>query len=311
MNMKKIAWIKLPVSLTQDERIVKLISEKGVAAFGAYIYLVCEIYQRARRCLLLSQVKEMKIKGTPRPTIMSVLYDYELFKIDDKGHVRSAIDFLGFSDKRNIDTLCDTHVGPDAEPRFPSPPRINLDRDKDKDYHHHLDADDSDDDDDKIPTIEPSTEDMPEEDNTSENEETADTEKEGACILDIPINSAWSEILMMKSGFSALLKRNWKFALEEFRKHVIVNCKLDDVRNVEDAKKYFHFFVTNPVSGASLHKRLIEHERKTHCNGLYRFEDACSRPGLRFYNGIPIPSFAPPRPDNISEWDPERNIWIK
>ena len=71
---------------------------------------------------------------------------------------------------------------------------------------------------------------MPEEDNSSDVADMEASEKEGACILDIPINSAWSEILMMKSGFSTLLLRNWQFALEVFRQHVIVNCKLDEVR---------------------------------------------------------------------------------
>ena len=71
------------------------------------------------------------------------------------------------------------------------------------------------------------SEDMPEEDNSSDVADMEASEKEGTCILDIPINSAWSEILMMKSGFSTLLLRNWQLALEVFRQHVIVNCKLD------------------------------------------------------------------------------------
>ena len=78
-------------------------------------------------------------------------------------------------------------------------------------------------------SLEPPSEDMPEEDNSSDVADMEASEKEGACILDIPINSAWSEILMMKSGFSTLLLRNWQFALEVFRQHAIVNCKLDEM----------------------------------------------------------------------------------
>ena len=50
-------------------------------------------------------------------------------------------------------------------------------------------------------SLEPPSEDMPEEDNSSDVADMEASEKEGACILDIQLNSAWSEILMMKSGF--------------------------------------------------------------------------------------------------------------
>ena len=79
-------------------------------------------------------------------------------------------------------------------------------------------------------SLEPPSEDMPEEDNCSDVADMEASEKEGACILDIPINSSWSEILMMKIGFSTLLLRNWQFALEVFWQHVIVNCKLDEMQ---------------------------------------------------------------------------------
>ena len=94
---------------------------------------------------------------------------------------------------------------------------------------HHIDAVD-DDNSTEMASLEPPSEDMPEEDNSSDVADMEASEKEGVCILDIPINSAWSEIVMMKSGFSNLLLRNWQFALEVFRQHVIVNCKLDEMQ---------------------------------------------------------------------------------
>ena len=78
--------------------------------------------------------------------------------------------------------------------------------------YHHIDAVDDDNSTEKA-SLEPPSEDMRKEDNSSDVADMEASEKEGACILDIPINSAWSEILMMKSGYSILLLRNWQFAL--------------------------------------------------------------------------------------------------
>ena len=61
---------------------------------------------------------------------------------------------------------------------------------------NHIDAVD-DDNSTEMASLEPPSEDMPEEDNSSDVADMEASEKEGACILDIPINSSWSEILMM------------------------------------------------------------------------------------------------------------------
>ena len=111
---------------------------------------------------------------------------------------------------------------------FPTHTRDDKDIDiKIKD--NHIDAVDDDNSTEKA-SLEPPSEDMRKEDNSSDVADMEASEKEGACILDIPINSAWSEILMMISGFSTLLLRNWQFALAVFRQHVIVNCKLDEMQ---------------------------------------------------------------------------------
>lgn len=306
---KKVDWIKMPVNLTDDERIGKLMSKLGMKGFGVYVCLINEMYKKQCQHLTLTQIKNMKFPGVTNKTIMEVVNNYGLFTEKYDKVIYSAIDFISKGSYIQIQSDCNRIAIGFKSDSFSTHTRDDKDIDiKIKD--NHIDAVD-DDNSTEMASLEPPSEDRRKEDNSSDVADMEASEKEGACILDIPINSAWSEILMMKSGFSTLLMRNWQFALEVFRQHVIVNCKLNEVRNVEDAKRYFHFYVTNPVSGLMLRKKLEEHEAENHCNGLFRFEDACSRPGFRFYKGIPIPSMAPPRPDNSSEWDPELNAWVK
>ena len=71
---------------------------------------------------------------------------------------------------------------------FPTHTRDDKDI-KIKIYYHHIDAVDDDNSTEKA-SLEPPSEDMPEEDNSSDVADMEASEKEGVCILDIPINSA-------------------------------------------------------------------------------------------------------------------------
>ena len=171
----------------------------------------------------------MKFPGVTNKTIMEVVNNYGLFTEKYDKVIYSAIDFISKGSYIQIQSDCNRIAIGLQSDSFPTHTRDDKDI-KIKIKDHHIDAVDDDNSTEKA-SLEPPSEDMPEEDNSSDVADMEASEKEGACILDIPINSAWSEILMMKSGFSTLLLRNWQFALEVFRQHVIVNCKLDEVRN--------------------------------------------------------------------------------
>ena len=226
---KKVAWIKMPVNLTDDERIGKLMSKMGMKGFGVYVCLINEMYKKQCQHLTLTQIKNMKFPGVTNKTIMEVVNNYGLFTEKYDKVIYSAIDFISKGSYIQIQSDCNRIAIGLQSDSFPTHTRDDKDI-KIKIKDHHIDAVDDDNSTEKA-SLEPPSEDMPEEDNSSDVADMEASEKEGACILDIPINSAWSEIVMMKSGFSTLLLRNWQFALEVFRQHVIVNCKLDDVRN--------------------------------------------------------------------------------
>lgn len=285
-NTKNIAWIKMPVTLTDDERIAELVAKKGMAGLGVYNYIICEMYRRKSRCLTMTQLKAMSVKGATQKTVLAVVDEFGLFRKDKMGHVYSAIDYLGFDDEINDDdnpSTCsgqadddnifnrDTNTIGFESPSIPSPARVN-NKDIDEDKDHHNDGADY--------------------------------------IMQIPEHSQWTEVALMKSGFGMLIKRNWQVTLDLFRNHAIANCTIGQIHSVDDAKKYFHFYVTNPTSGSMLRKALEDYERQHPLQNPYRFEDVNSANDHRSYHGIPIPDNAPPRPDERADWDYENECWI-
>lgn len=277
-KQKKVAWVKMPVCLLDDERMAELVAQKGMAGLGVYIAIICEMYHRQCQSLTLTQVREMRFKGATPKTVMDILEEYGLFRKDRMGHICSAIDYIGHGE--DVDVPSDSnHIAIGLEtPAFPTPAREYIDRDKDKD--HHIDGDDA-----------------------------------GAgggvdYIGMIPQQSEWTMMALMKSGFGSLIMRHWPRAIELFRQHTLVNLTQGSIRSVEDAKRYFYYYITHPTSGAMLRQALQEADDQHRHEGQYRHEDADSQPGHRTYHGIPLPDDAPPRPGDRAEWDFENSCWV-
>lgn len=275
-KIKKIAWIKMSVSLLDDERIAEFLAQKGVAGLGTYIFILVEMYRRQSRCLTMTQVKSIKPDGATKKTVMQVVEDFGLFRIDTHGHVYSSIDFLGFDDEDENPSVAETKAVGLESPLALTPARV-YSGDKDEDKDHHNDG------------VEvPNGEDY---------------------IGMIPQHSLWTETALMKSGFGLLIMKHWAKTLDLFREHTLVNLTRESIRSVEDAKRYFYFYITNPTSGGLLRKALEMVDQQMKSEGVYRFEDAVSRQGHRSYHGIPLPDDAPPRPDDRADWDFENNCW--
>lgn len=270
-KQKKIAWIKMPVNLMDDERIAELVAQKGVSGLGVYIAIIGEMYRRQCRCLTVTQLKALKFSGATQKTIVAVVDEFGLFRKDKMGHIYSTIDYLGFDDGVEPDSDTEENVITLESPSFPSPARVFKDIDEYEDKDHHNDGADY--------------------------------------IVQIPEHSQWTEVALMKSGFGELIKRNWQVALNLFRNHAIANCTIEKIHNVDEAKKYFHFYITNPTSGNKLRKALEDYERQHPQQNPYRFEDSDSAKGHRCYHGITIPDDAPPRPDERADWDNENGCW--
>lgn len=287
---KTIDWVKLPVNLMDDARVAELMARKGMAGLGVYLWIIILMYRRSKHSLTASQVKAIKVPGATAKTIKQVLEEFDLFHKDRFGHLYSVIDFFRPGEGNNdvyLDCPKDDFEQSDSHaictrlqrPLLPTPARIN--RDTDTDILLEVGA------------------------------EAAQAEKRAEeCIRQLPLQSAWAEVTLMKSGFGELLLRNWPIALEEFCKHVLVNRTAESILDVECAKQYFYRYATNPASGRLLRQALEEHERLRQTEGCYRYEDTGSAPGHRSYHGIPLPDDAPPRPDNLSDWDFENRCWV-
>ena len=273
---KKIVWIKLPVNLMDDARIAELVAKKRIGGFGVYIAILMELYRRPSLCLTLTQAKAIKVHGASPTTVKAVVNDPNLFRIDQKGHVRSAIDFLeieledeSFTETQNGETKIDFELSA-------APARVYKEKDKDRDLL--LKA--------------------------AEEESTPDL------LTQLRPDDPWAEAVMMRSGFSGLLARHWAEAIRQFRLHVVANENLRGIRTLREAKQYFSSFTTHPVTGPALRKALEAYEVRHPEENPYRFEDKGSCPGRRSYLGIDLPDYAPPRPDERADWDFGEQCWI-
>ena len=273
---KKIVWIKLPVNLMDDARIAELVAKKRIGGFGVYIAILMELYRRPCRCLTLTQAKAIKVHGASPTTVKAVVNDPNLFRIDQKGVVRSAIDFLEFEEES--ESFTETQKG-ETKIDFELPtarPRVYIDKDRDKELLL----------------------------------KAAGEESTPDLLSQLRPDDPWAESVMMRSGFSGLLLRNWEEAIRQFRLHVVANDNLRGIHSLREAKQYFSSFTTHPVTGPALRKALEAYEASHPERNPYRFEDKGSCPGHRLYHGIALPDEAPPRPDERADWDFAEQCWI-
>ena len=273
---KKIVWIKLPVNLMDDARIAELVAQKRIGGFGVYIAILMELYRRPCRCLTLTQAKAIKVHGASPTTVKAVVNDSNLFRIDQKGVVRSAIDFLEFEEES--ESFTETQKG-ETKIDFELPtarPRVYIDKDRDKELLL----------------------------------KAAGEESTPDLLSQLRPDDPWAESVMMRSGFSGLLLRNWEEAIRQFRLHVVANDNLRGIHSLREAKQYFSSFTTHPVTGPALRKALEAYEASHPERNPYRFEDKGSCPGHRLYHGIALPDYAPPRPDERADWDFAEQCWI-
>ena len=97
---------KIPVNLTDDERIGMLMSKLGMKGFGVYVCLINEMYKKQCQHLTLTQIKNMKFPGVTNKTIMEVVNNYGLFTEKYDKVIYSAIDFISKGSYIQIQSDC-------------------------------------------------------------------------------------------------------------------------------------------------------------------------------------------------------------
>ena len=103
----------------------------------------------------------------------------------------------------------------------------------------------------------------------------------------------------MRSGLKQKFYTLFPRIVESFKRHVRAIGNEGHIVSSGDAKHYFWFFM-NPSSPT--YKNLILELQKPVDKGEYQYEDYDSATGQRSYCGIPIPTDAPPRPNEQAVW---------
>ncbi len=124
--------------------------------------------------------------------------------------------------------------------------------------------------------------------------------------------TGWQDVVCMKSGYGALLRRRWQEAIEEFVRHVVEHDQGHTIQNAHDARYYFASYARLSVrSGQKLRDCLQANEdaeaeeRKE--SDPYRYELRVD--GVRYASGRPIPPEAPPRPTATAVWNDATGSW--
>ena len=251
-KQKSIYWIKMPTNLLEDYRIENLIEHEGMKGLGLYLTIISRIYSRKSRYITLDQLNASNEKGIGTKPTKRVCHNYGLFEIDKYGHVRSAINYLDFNDD-----MCNQFAVSYASPTPARVPIIDnkTETETKKNDYHHSKKDDDDDDDAVKPLIEFV------DDDAHIPQVVSDPI---AIIRQLPLQSQWAEMALMKcnSTLRQLIVANWEQAKEQFARHVIANCKEKSILTEEDAKRYFHNYLTCPQTSAALQKNLVEPMRQ-------------------------------------------------
>ncbi len=129
-------------------------------------------------------------------------------------------------------------------------------------------------------------------------------------VDDMRLDSMWVDIACMKSGYGGLLKRYYKEAVAEFRRHIILYGKGGNLLTMSDVQKYFaNYTAAGNRTSIALHDYLLtldvgcKSKHSAYCHE--RFID-----GHRTYGGEPIPHDAPPRPNDCAVWNKTTRKWV-
>ena len=109
----------------------------------------------------------------------------------------------------------------------------------------------------------------------------------------------WIEVMAMRSGLGLVFVNRFPEVLRFFKLHVQAVGNEKDIQSPGDAKRYFCFFNT---PGSAPFRQLVAELQKPIDKGKFRFEDRDPTTGQRSYCGVPIPSDAPPRPNEQAVW---------
>jgi len=114
----------------------------------------------------------------------------------------------------------------------------------------------------------------------------------------------YRETLCMKAvGWSSMLNKWWRNAVEMYREHITLQGKEDDVCGYDEVKSHFFYYITNGTTSPLVRQYLKDLERESKADEPEDF--------MKTYFGPELPEDAPPRPSHTAIFDFGDNKWIE
>lgn len=311
--MKKNTWFKHPNDLSNDKRVSTLIDREGGKGYGTYMYIIELLHMQPDGKLSFQQLNTMKRKGFAKSYMEKIVREFQLFIIKDS-EFKSIIYYSFSTDEcavvasNSSDTqrVFDEYTSSTEE----TPEQIEIPKTVDNQQNTNNIYR-------KLTLARVRRDKRREEKNRAEQKkeesDAADFGSKGsswrALIDSLAPDSEWKEVVCMKSGFSQLLMKYFKEALEIFKGHVILHGKEKSICTCEDARSYFaNYTRIGQHTSINLNKALIAISASQQTVNPYRYEQRVN--GLRTYLGCPIPEDAPPRPNVTAFWDEATQSWV-
>ena len=326
--MKKFAWFKHPNDLSNDKRLSALIDHEGGRGYGTYLYIIETLHIQPDGKLSFQQLNTMNRKGFGKAYMRKIIQNYKLFII--KGEEFESTISYNSPAKDSMETA--PNLPDNSQETDEELPENKETLDKNKEMENDDNSQNSNNKEGKPGFTrvrgDKSREEQRREDENRNNdfvvEKNGDDDGElqaaqnamppfrpwRELIDSLAQDSEWKDRVCMTSGFSSLLSRRFKEALEIFKDHVLLHGKEKSIDSPEEARNYFNNYTKEQRTSQALHAALLAldvGQPSATPPDPHRYEQLVN--GRRTYLGCPIPDDAPPPPDATAFRNEATHSW--
>ena len=307
--MKKFAWFKHPNDLSNDKRLSALIDHEGGRGYGTYLYIIETLHIQPDGKLSFQQLNTMNRKGFGKAYMRKIIQNYKLFII--KGEEFESTISYNSPAKDSMETA--PNLPDNSQETDEELPENKETLDKNKEMGNDDNSQNSNNKEGKPGFTrvrgDKSREEQRREDENRNNdfvvEKNGDDDGElqaaqnamppfrpwRELIDSLAQDSEWKDRVCMTSGFSSLLSRRFKEALEIFKDHVLLHGKEKSIDSPEEARNYFNNYTKEQRTSQALHAALLAldaNQPSATPPDPHRYEQLVN--GRRTYPGCPIPT---------------------
>lgn len=313
--MKNDQYLKLEVSLFNTDRVERLIDRIGIEGWGIYVALLLRMRQDDELTIVCSEpsvaAMARRWNTTPERVIEVVRESGLLVPSDEYGEtfsspyldrVMAALWIKRGEKPRSVTRSKRRTVNRSADGRFAVKPSIEEKSIEEKSY------------------------------NSSNNTVAAVVEDSPVLVVadpdagqlsltpilpwesltdDMAADTFWMELVGMRSGLGQLYIDHRAEIVDLFRQHIRLYDKGGGLLRLQDVKQYFaNYLAAGSRTCQGVRDRLLGSIRQRETDaGVSPYETIVD--GRRTYLGRIIPDSAPPRPDEFSVWDEDKEKWTR